>query len=67
VLVQITPTGRDIVDRALPDHLASERRLLSSLTPDERDTLAALLKKVLAGLEQADPQPAAVKRSRRRP
>lgn len=66
LLVELTPDGRAVVDRAVPDHLANERRLLGSLTPDEQDTLAALLRKLLIGLEQAERQPAAVKRSRRR-
>lgn len=42
-LVRITPDGSAVIDRALPDHLATEAALLSSLEPDQRDTLAHLL------------------------
>ena len=44
VLVTLTPTGRELVDRVLPDHLATEERLLAALTPEQRATLAGLLR-----------------------
>jgi DNA-binding MarR family transcriptional regulator len=45
-LVELTPAGADLVARVLPEHLATEQELLSGLTADERDTLAALLGRV---------------------
>lgn len=45
-LVELTPAGADLVARVLPDHLATEEELLSSLTAEERRTLAALLSRV---------------------
>jgi len=44
VLVTLTPAGRELVDRVLPDHLATEERLLAPLTPDQRSALADLLR-----------------------
>ncbi|HYY09822.1 MAG TPA: MarR family transcriptional regulator, partial [Kineosporiaceae bacterium] len=44
VLVTLTDDGRSLVDRVLPDHLATEERLLAALSPEQRTTLAALLR-----------------------
>jgi DNA-binding MarR family transcriptional regulator len=44
VLVSLTPAGRELVDRVLPDHLATEERLLAGLTPQQRTALADLLR-----------------------
>jgi DNA-binding MarR family transcriptional regulator len=49
--VTLTDEGRALIDRALPDHVATERRLLSALSPAERDTLAATLRALLETLE----------------
>ena len=65
VLVELTAKGREAIERVVPDHLANERLLLSSLTRDEQNTLAALLRKLLAALEQTEPPPPAFKRSRK--
>ena len=42
-IVGLTPVGLELIDRAVTEHLANEARLLESLTPSERATLAALL------------------------
>jgi DNA-binding MarR family transcriptional regulator len=42
-LVELTPAGRELVDRVLPDHLATEEALLAPLDARERRTLAELL------------------------
>jgi DNA-binding MarR family transcriptional regulator len=42
-LVQLTDSGHDLVNRVLPDHLATEERILATLSPAERNTLAKLL------------------------
>lgn len=44
VLVQLSETGRERVDGAFEGLLAQERELLGSLSADERDGLAGLLK-----------------------
>lgn len=44
VLVTLTPAGRQAVDAALDELLERERALLSSLDPDDADTLAASLR-----------------------
>ncbi|WP_043671874.1 MarR family winged helix-turn-helix transcriptional regulator [Clavibacter michiganensis] len=42
-LVELTTAGRELVDRVLPDHLATEEALLAPLDAQERRTLAELL------------------------
>ncbi|WP_336084748.1 MarR family winged helix-turn-helix transcriptional regulator [Nocardia sp. SSK8] len=51
VYVQLTPEGRALVDHLLPLHVANEERLLSALTPTDRDHLAALLRTLSIGLD----------------
>ncbi|MFI1102300.1 MarR family winged helix-turn-helix transcriptional regulator [Streptomyces melanogenes] len=50
VEVALTTEGRTLVDRALPDHLATEERLLAALGPDRRDALADTLRELLESL-----------------
>ena len=42
-IVVLTRSGRRLIDRAMPEHLANEARLLAGLTADERTQLAGLL------------------------
>lgn len=51
VLIALTDRGRRLIEQALIAHLKTQVRLISPLTPAEQDTLARLLKKMLAGLE----------------
>jgi DNA-binding MarR family transcriptional regulator len=51
VLVTLTAKGAQLFDRVAPVHLANEDVLLSALNPDERDQLAALLRKLLVAFE----------------
>jgi len=44
VQVSLSERGRDLVDRVLPDHLATEERLLATLSAEQRATLAELLR-----------------------
>ncbi|MHA7275286.1 MarR family winged helix-turn-helix transcriptional regulator [Arthrobacter sp. Hz1] len=46
--VALTPDGLKLIDAALPEHLATEQRILSALSSDERDALAVLLTKLSA-------------------
>ncbi|WP_367135679.1 MarR family winged helix-turn-helix transcriptional regulator [Saccharothrix sp. HUAS TT1] len=50
VVVALTDAGRELVDQVLPDHLATEDRLLGALTKRERAALADTLKQVLESL-----------------
>jgi DNA-binding MarR family transcriptional regulator len=49
-LIALTDAGRELIDSVTGPHLDNEARLLAPLTPAERDTLAALLRKLLIGL-----------------
>ncbi|MBF4994935.1 MarR family transcriptional regulator [Arthrobacter gandavensis] len=51
--VALTTDGLALIDRALPDHLATEERILAGLSLQERDILAALLARIEATLDQA--------------
>jgi DNA-binding MarR family transcriptional regulator len=50
-LVRLTSGGRALVDRAVTDHVANEEHLLAALAPRRRATLDALLRELLAQLE----------------
>ncbi|WP_329562971.1 MarR family winged helix-turn-helix transcriptional regulator [Kitasatospora sp. NBC_01266] len=50
VHVELTEQGRALVDRALPDHLATERRLLAALDAPGRAELAGALRELLLAL-----------------
>jgi DNA-binding MarR family transcriptional regulator len=50
-LVVLTDIGRELVDRAVTDHVANEGRLLAPLTRRERDILDDLLRKLLSQFE----------------
>ena len=49
-IVVLTDAGRELMDRAVPEHLANEARLLSVLDASERRTLADLLGRLGASL-----------------
>ena len=44
--ITLTQDGLDLVNRIVPAHVDNERRLLSPLTQEEQDLLAALLRKL---------------------
>jgi DNA-binding MarR family transcriptional regulator len=50
VVVTLTEAGRAALDAALPDHLETERRLLTGLSDDDLDALAGLLRRLLIAL-----------------
>lgn len=54
VIVELTPAGKRLVDEVLAEHLENERRLIAGLSRTEQRELAALLRKLLAGLEPDD-------------
>ena len=47
----LTGEGLALLDRALPDHLATEERLLAGLDPAGREGLADALRTLLESLE----------------
>lgn len=49
--VRLTDAGRDLVDGILPEQLEYETAVLSVLTPEARDELAARLGELLGRLE----------------
>jgi DNA-binding MarR family transcriptional regulator len=57
VVVTLTRAGRDALDAVLPDHLATERKLLDGLTEDDLDQLAGLLRKLLVTLGRVPQHP----------
>ena len=46
-LVELTTKGRELVDKAVVEHLANEEHMLSGLSASERTRLADLLRKLL--------------------
>ncbi|WP_455359794.1 MarR family winged helix-turn-helix transcriptional regulator [Streptomyces sp. SYSU K21746] len=50
VHVALTDEGYALIDRALPDHIANEHRLLAALGTAERDALADALRNLLESL-----------------
>ena len=52
-LVQLTDSGLELFDQVAPVHLANEDRLLSALSPAERQVLADLLRRLLSSFESA--------------
>lgn len=51
ILARLTDPGRELVDRAVADHVDDERRILGPLGPDDRTLLDGLLRRLLAGVE----------------
>lgn len=49
--IRLTEAGRDLVTDVMPRHMANEERLLAALDQTEREDLVALLRRVLAPLE----------------
>lgn len=50
VLVALTAEGLALIDRALPDHVDTENRVLATLTGSQRDALADVLRGLLESL-----------------
>lgn len=53
ILVSLTETGHAVIERALPDHVDTEHRLLAGLTPAQRDTLAETLRLLISSIDPA--------------
>ncbi|MEU4248188.1 MarR family transcriptional regulator [Amycolatopsis sp. NPDC026612] len=50
VRVQLTEAGGELIDRALPDHVETEHRILAALDDGAREELAATLRMLLESL-----------------
>jgi DNA-binding MarR family transcriptional regulator len=57
VVVTLTAAGREALDAALPDHLETERALLDGLSDADRETLAALLRRLLVARGRVPQEP----------
>ena len=58
ILVELTEQGHQLIDRAVVSHVANEARLLQSLSQEDQQTLATLLRTWLSSLEdQSTMQP----------
>ncbi|NGO53457.1 MarR family winged helix-turn-helix transcriptional regulator [Allomesorhizobium camelthorni] len=51
IFVELTPAGLELANKAIEVHFSAARALLEPLAPQERATLAALLRKLLVQLE----------------
>jgi DNA-binding MarR family transcriptional regulator len=51
-LVGLTARGKSVVDRAMAAHLQCEATMIAPLPDEDREALAALLKKLLRGIEE---------------
>lgn len=56
VHVALTDEGRELIDRALPDHIATENRLLAGVSGSGRAALAAALRSLLESLGDTVPE-----------
>ena len=56
-LIGLTDAGRELIDAVTPPHLDNERNLLSTLTAEEQEQLAALLRKLQLGLPDHQTSP----------
>ena len=65
-LVELTPKGRRVVNKAVVDHIADEERLIAPLSRTQRQQLAALLRKLLLSEPFRALDPASVSAATRR-
>lgn len=54
VLLQVTRSGRELVDREFPERVARDSRLLDGLAADERTELARLLRRIARNSDGAE-------------
>lgn len=50
VVIDLTPAGRKLIDRAVAAHIDNERRILAALDQHQQDDLAATLRTLLISL-----------------
>jgi hypothetical protein len=54
VFVGLTQKGLETIDAAVTDHVATQARLVSVLSPQERGALDGLLASYLAAIEEVE-------------
>lgn len=52
--VTLTPAGLDLIDRAVPDHVANEHRMLGGLSARQRAQLVQLLRALTDSMQARD-------------
>ena len=52
-LVHLTDAGLDLIERALPAHIANQKRLTDCLSASELENLSVLLEKLLSNATDA--------------
>lgn len=65
VLVEITDTGRQLLDRLIPELIEHEKQWAGGLTPSRREQMLRLLGAVQDGLRSLDDPPAPAAAARR--
>lgn len=66
VLIALTDAGRALIEKAVAAHVRTQARLVAALSPEERDGLVSLLRKLLIAFETPDAaEPAAARRPQR--
>ena len=55
VLVGLTASGLELIDRAVADHAANESHIIAGLSPRQRQQLTALLRVLLQSVESPVP------------
>ena len=52
--VTLTPAGLALIDRAVPDHVANEHRMLAGVSDRQRAQLSQLLRALTESMQQRD-------------
>jgi len=55
VYVSLTEAGQELIDSVLPSYVEAERKIVDVLSPEEQETLASLLRKLLLSLTEDVP------------
>ena len=57
VVITLSPAGWDLIEEVLAHHVTREEQLLASLSADEQERLAGLLRTLLIGLDDTFAEP----------
>ncbi|MFN8219923.1 MAG: MarR family transcriptional regulator [Fimbriimonadales bacterium] len=57
IIVELTPKGREVIERVLPGHVSEVVDAFANLTPSEQTLLGDLLRKLGKGSVPLDPEP----------
>jgi DNA-binding MarR family transcriptional regulator len=56
VRISLTPAGEALIDEAFPRHAANQQEMVDGLSRDEREGLAAVLRRLLSAYEEGSPE-----------